>query len=308
MGMRPPGRRYQHAIFDSGRWERFEPRSTDIVVATSMKAGTTWMQGILASLLWPAGDPPAFFGTVSPWLDNRLDPIEDTLALLEAQQHRRFIKTHTAADGLPVFDEVRYVVVGRDGRDVFMSMINHWDKMRHGVIRIMNELAGDEVADFPIWHGDVHAFFDSFISKGSFPWEGDGAPWWSHFHHCATWWDLRGEPNVLFVHYNDLLADLEAEMRRVADFCDIQIQEASWPAVVERCRLDEMREEARRAEHLAAGFVGGADSFFYKGSNGRWREVLTEDELSRYRQRVREVLAPDAATWLEYGRLEGLEP
>jgi aryl sulfotransferase len=290
-------------LFDSGRWDSFAPRSDDIVIATSMKAGTTWMQGIVASLLWPGGDAPSFFYELSPWLDAHFDPIDEVLARLEAQGHRRFIKTHTAADGLPIYDDVRYIVVGRDGRDVFMSMINHWDKMRHEVIRMLNERAGDDVADFPVWHGDIHAFFDSFISTGSFPWEGDGAPWWSHFNHCATWWELRDEPNVAFVHYNDLLADLEAEMRRVADFCGIEVPEDAWPTVVARCRLDEMREDARRAQIHELGFVGGADSFFFKGSNGRWRDVLTSEELERYEQRVAEVLPPEAAAWLERGRL-----
>lgn len=259
------------------------------------------MQGIVASLLWPDGHAPGFFGELSPWLEWRLGPVEEVLARLDAQDHRRFIKTHTAADGLPIYDGVRYVVVGRDGRDVFMSLINHWDKMRHGVIRMLNELAGDDVPDLPVWHGDVHAFFDSFVSKGSFPWERDGAPWWSHFNHCATWWELRDEPNVLFVHYNDLLADLEGEMRRVAEFCRIEVPDDAWPAVVERCRIDEMREEARKAQRHDFAFVGGADAFFYKGSNGRWRDVLTRDDLALYENAAAR-LDPTLRQWLEHGR------
>lgn len=175
--------------------------------------------------------------------------------------------------------------------------------MRHGFTKMLNEFAGPDVADMPIWDGDVHGFFDTFISTGSFPWEADGAPWWSHFHHCATWWELRDEPNVLFVHYNDMLVDLEGEMRRVARFLgvDVDLDEDAWPAVVERCRLDSMREDARKAQLHDLGFVGGADSFFYNGSNGRWRGVLT-DELGRYERRVAEVLSPEAAMWLEHGR------
>ena len=55
---------------------------------------------------------------VSPWIDCRfVEPIEDTLARIEAQQHRRFLKSHLPADGLPLFDAVRYIHVARDGRD-----------------------------------------------------------------------------------------------------------------------------------------------------------------------------------------------
>lgn len=43
---------YQNHHFDSTRWDYFEPRSTDIIVATSYKAGTTWTQAIVAHLLF----------------------------------------------------------------------------------------------------------------------------------------------------------------------------------------------------------------------------------------------------------------
>ena len=52
-------------------------------------------------------------------------------------------------------------------------------------------------------------------------------------------------------------------------------------------------------------FRGGAQSFFYKGSNRRWTDVLTAAELARYDERVKAVLPPDAAAWLEHGRLAG---
>ena len=121
--------------------------------------------------------------------------------------------------------------------------------------------------------------------------------------HIAAWWDLRGEPNVLFAHYNDLKADLDGEMRRVAAFLNIDIPAESWPAVVDRCTFDRMRADADKVGNFDRAFEGGAKSFLFKGINGRWREVLTEGELRRYRHRVRESLAPEAAFWLEHGSL-----
>lgn len=52
---------------------------------------------------------------------------------------------------------------------------------------------------------------------------------------------------MCFVHYADLLADLEDEMRRVAAFLDIDVPDALLPATVDRCRLDEMRASAAAA-------------------------------------------------------------
>ena len=47
------------------------------------------------------------------------------VALLEAQEHRRFIKTHTPLDGLPEHPLVTYICVGCDPRDVMRSWENH---------------------------------------------------------------------------------------------------------------------------------------------------------------------------------------
>lgn len=299
-----PERIYRHAIFDSSRWDGIEHRPGDIVISTSMKAGTTWMQGIVRSILWPKGELPRE-GTESPWVEARWTPMEEIRGTLSSQNHRRFIKTHLPADGLPLDEEVLYIVVARDGRDVFMSTVNHWDKMRNDFIDWVNDLAAEDgVEPLPKYDGDLHGFFDTWISRGSFEWQGDGAPWWSHFHHLASWWELRDRKNVLLVHYNDLLADLETEMRRVAAFCHIHVPEEMWPAVTERCTLAEMRSRAEALKDYDEVFDGGARSFFYKGTNQRWRTELTEDELARYEERVSEVLEPEAARWLEQGRHE----
>ncbi len=122
--------------------------------------------------------------------------------------------------------------------------------------------------------------------------------------HVASWWDLRGEANVLLVHYSDLKADLEREMCRVAAFLDIEVPAALWPDAVARCTFEGMRADSGRIGDFERNFEGGAKSFLFKGTNGRWRDVLTEGELRRYHRRVEELLAPEAAGWLEQGLLD----
>src|SRR5215207_10454651 len=106
--------RYLTSLEDSARWDRFELRPDDIVISSPSKSGTTWMQMICALLIFQTPDLPAALTTVSPWLDMHLRPIADVTRALDAQQHRRFIKTHTPLDGLPQWPGVTYVVVGRD--------------------------------------------------------------------------------------------------------------------------------------------------------------------------------------------------
>jgi aryl sulfotransferase len=250
------------------------------------------MQTIVASLLWPDGDFPDAVIEIGPWFDGRIFDFDELMARLEAQSHRRFIKTHTPADGIPIFDKASYIVVARDGRDAFVSFVNHRKNLRDDLIERLNTDAMAQSVDPVVkFRGDIHGFFERWIT--------DAPP----LRYLASWWDLRDEPNVLLVHYNDLQADLEREMRRVAGFLDIDIPEALWAGVVERCTFERMREEAEKIGDFQRLFEGGAESFLFKGANGRWRGVLTEGELQRYQDRVQELLAQEAANWLEHGSL-----
>ena len=50
------------------------------------------------------------------------------------------------------------------------------------------------------------------------------------------------------------------------------------------------------------GFVGGTDTFFYKGTNRRWEGLLRDEELALYPQAVERTLTPAAGEWMEKGR------
>ena len=113
----------------------------------------------------------------------------------------------TPADGIPFFDDARYIFVGRDGRDAFMSMCNHLEIMKKEMVDALNTRAlVDGVPPMPGWKGDVHGFFAAWIAEASL------------LMHVAGFWERRGAPNLLFVHYNDLKRDLAGEMRRIARF------------------------------------------------------------------------------------------
>ena len=112
------------------------------------------------------------------------------------------------------------------------------------------------------------------------------------------------KPNVLFVHYDDLTANLDAEMRRVANFLNIPVDDVLWPAQVESCTFAGMKARPDEIAPFENVFVGGADTFLYKGTNGRWRDVLTSEELASYHEAIAASLPPECATWLA-GRTEG---
>ena len=293
---------YQNHHMDSTRWDYFEPRDNDIVIATSYKAGTTWTQAIVAHLLYPDGDFPAAPFEMSPWLDMRIFPLEVVLNKLKAQQHRRFIKTHLPLDGLVYNENIKYLYIARDARDVFMSLWNHYQGMKDEAFLLMNNLPGREGDELPPSPDDIHEFWQNWITRGSFAWESDGWPYWSHLSNVQSWWNFHHLPNIELFHYSDMLADTEGEIRRMAKFLEIAVPDNAWEGIVKAVSFAEMKQQG---ELYAPGggqlWKGGANTFLHKGTNERWRDVLSDDELAQYDAACDRALTGECRQWLEHG-------
>jgi aryl sulfotransferase len=294
---------YQNHHLDSTRWRWFSPRKDDIVIATSYKAGTTLTQTIVGNLLFPDGDLPGPTTFISPWLDMRVFPLELILGQLEAQDHRRFIKTHLPLDGLPYDESVKYLCVSRDPRDVFMSLLNHWGNHTPEFYSLINSVPGLVGEPFPVFVDDLKRTWHDWITRSWFPWELGGYPYWSHLSHALTFWNFRHLPNIMMLHFNDLLADLDGEMRRIAEFLNIEIAPHQWRDVVRRSTFAEVKKDPFKVvgPNIDFGFKGGADTFIFKGTNGRWIGTLDDDDLALYHQAMAR-LPGDFAAWLENGR------
>jgi aryl sulfotransferase len=294
---------YQNHHFDSTRWDYFDPRDDDIVIATSYKAGTTWGQSIVANLIFHGNDFPAPVGEMSPWVDSRFVPLEVVLNGVRAQTHRRFLKTHLPLDGIPYCEALKYIYVARDARDVFMSLWNHYTTLTEEAVLRLNITLGRVGDEFPPPPDDIHEFWRNWITRGWFDWETDGWPYWSHLYNVQSWWDYRHLPNVQLIHFADMIEDTEREVRRIAAFLEIDdVPDGAWATIVKNVSFAEMK---RNGEKYAPGggtfWKGGSDTFLNRGTNGRWREVLTSPELELYDAACRRTLTPDCREWLENG-------
>ena len=293
---------YQNHHLDSTRWDAIALRPDDIVITTAYKAGTTWMQTIVGHLIFWGREFPEVLLKASPWLDMRILPLDEIRAELDAQQHRRFIKTHLPLDGLPYREDLRYIMIGRDPRDVFMSLWNHYRSYSPLVMKLVNEVPGRVGDPFPPCPDDIHELWNGWISRGWFAWESDGWPMFSMLHHARTYWDFRHLPNLLFAHYADLKADLEGEIRRIARFLGIEHDDQAFREIAEAVRFDTVKKNPERITgDMSLFFEGGAQSFIFKGTNGRWKDVLSEAELAQYRAAMEKNLEPACVRWLEQG-------
>jgi aryl sulfotransferase len=301
---RPPIAHQRGYYCDSRQWDHYVPRDGDIVIGTAPKVGTTWMQQIV-SLLTFQSITPRPIQKLSPWLDCRLrDNLDEMLALLEGQDHRRSIKSHLPLDGLPIYDEVRYIHVARDGRDACMSYLNHTAAYTGAVWNRLDAVADrdpDLPKPAPRTPRDPRGFFEHWIAPGgtrSAEQMADG-----FFEIERSYWAERTRPNLLLVHYADLKADLDGEMRRISAFLDIPVDEAIWPTLVEAAGFDAMKKAgADLMPGAEMSFEGGHDTFLNKGTNGRWQTELTDEDLALYQRRVEAELPPALARWLEHGR------
>ncbi len=127
--VRRKSREYPNRFFDSSVWNDLALREGDIVIASYAKAGTTWLQQIVAQLIF-RGDAEIDVSAISPWVDGVYPDKATKLALLDAQSHRRFMKTHLPADALVTSALVKYLYIGRDGRDSALSLYDHQCALR----------------------------------------------------------------------------------------------------------------------------------------------------------------------------------
>ncbi|GAA4716308.1 sulfotransferase domain-containing protein [Phytohabitans rumicis] len=317
--MAPAPIRFEPPGEDTGRWLGFRFRAGDIVISTPRKSGTTWMQMICALLIFQTPDLPDPLWRLSPWLDSPAAPQEFVFAHLAAQRHRRFIKTHTPLDRIPSDPKVTYVVTARHPLDAFVSLY-YQDQMigpppppgQHGPpghppLRPAGPPwpPGPPMPPGPpagvrapvVTRESLHEALVGWIA-------GDGDPHTSAqslpdaMRHLSDAWARRDEPNVLLVHYDDLLADLEGQMRWLAGRLGIAVAEQSWPVLAGAATFGRMRERKDILVPPPPGVVADTARFFRRGTSGAGREILSDEELADYHARAARLAPPELIEWL----------
>jgi aryl sulfotransferase len=302
--LRPATRRYQGFMADNSRWDRFTFRPDDVVISTPAKCGTTWMQTIVGMLLHDRVDLGAPISTISPWLDIQIRTDDEVLGLLARQTHRRFIKTHTPLDGVPLVEGVTYLTVTRHPLDAALSDFDHGENMRGDHVEALRVAASGEP---PVIDGqeevpeDVAEFLRWFIDNHEPP-TGSGPHGLEDYcHQVLTYWDARNEPNVLLFHYSDMWADLDGQMRRVSEALGVRVDERRWREYVDAASLDSMRSRATHtAPEADKDLWESTERFFRVGGRREWASLLTVDELAHFDERLR-LLAGDATEWAVNG-------
>ena len=286
--------RYQSPDEDSARWLGFPFRDGDIVISSRSKTGTTWVQMICALLIFQTPQLPAPLAQLSPWLDHLIAAPEQVYARLAAQDHRRFIKTHTPLDGIPLDPRATYIVTARHPLDMAVSLYHQGDNIDRARLRQLTD--GVPEPTTPPLRQPLHEWLLEWIVNDADPREHldslPGVMW-----HLSDAWARRHKPNVSLVHYDNLSADLEGQMRWLAGQFGIAVPEQAWPSLVQAATFENM---AARADALvpAAGILKSNAAFFRRGTSGEGRQILSDEEVAAYYARAAQLAPADMLIWL----------
>lgn len=280
---------YRGGLTRPERWKQFRPRRGDIMVCTPAKCGTTWTQTMVAMLLNGGPDLPRRLSQVSPWIDSDLAPEDEVLAGLEAQTGRRVIKTHTPADGFPVWEDVTVVAVYRHPLDVFLSIRKHIANMKNRGDHEMKAPIAEALTTFVNAPFEPDRVDDDCVQSIT-----------DHYRHAVLSDRL---PRRVILHYVDMKRDGRATVAGLAEALGIAADDALIDRVAEATGFDAMKAKASQyAPEGGKGFWESDSAFFASGGRETWRQVLEGVDLTAYEARMKALL-PDAADrdWIENG-------
>lgn len=280
---------YRGPLTDPARWTAFRHRAGDIFICAPAKSGTTWVQAICAMLIFGTAELDIAPAKISPWFDTNLTPADAVTRMIEAQRHRRYLKTHTPLDGIPYFTDCNYIAIYRDPRDMFLSM------MRLAAKTLEGRTAASQIAD-------LHALFGLWLKEPFRPGEGEQMSLGAIAHHFNLFWKYRALPNIALMHFADLKSDPAGAIRSIAAALGIAADDGLIARIAEATAFAKMRDRAAQfAPGLGRGQFKSESDFFRSGENVQWKDFVTAAELAAYTQRMSQLMPPDAAAWLENG-------
>ncbi|MEM8618573.1 MAG: sulfotransferase domain-containing protein [Actinomycetota bacterium] len=300
-----PLRRYAGYLSDNDRWIRFEHRPGDVVISTPPKSGTTWTQMLCALMVFDGSQFPDKLDAISPWLDSNIRTEREVFATYARQDHQRFIKTHTPLDGLPMRDDVRYIVVARDPRDVFESWQNHRANIdREQQVQLIRDACASEGRPIPELPAELVAptrAIEQFRTYVDAEATTDIAVNLANvLHHIDTGWQRRHEPNVTVFHFLDYQRDLVSEMKRLALFCGFDIAAERIAELAPAASLTSMRSRSAELipEASMSDFWKDKDRFFRSAARGEWQTHFSAEDLAHYDRRARTLAGDDLFRWI----------
>jgi aryl sulfotransferase len=281
------------------------PNTPALFVLTAPRSGTTLTSYIVKQIhdgdLSDSGyDGTGYFQSHNervPWVDGLFFPREELERLIEVAQDaelRLLYKTHLEPFAIPAIEGARMIVVGRPPADVAVSL---WDYFTG--IKPFGFAVHDEAAKRRGWNNGTFPRPADYPSTGEFfrQWVNRrGFPFVDLVEIYRQAWGLRGHENVLLLHYNEIIGDMPAAVRRIAAFERVDLPEARVQEIVALCRFDEMRRQSRAIAPSHKRF--DTEHHLNKGIAGRGAELFPRQDFPEEYRVLENALGSDCFAWL----------
>ena len=237
----------------------YKAKPDDLIISTYPKNGTTWAQQIIYLIQHDAKSP-------STAEEMRFNSV--FLELLGRQAAESIVKpgcvkVHMPQHLTPWNDEAKYIIVVRNPKDVVVSYYYHAKGKPH----------------FAFSNGTFDDFFDIFIA--------DQAAWGDYFDFVNSWLAKKHLPNVFFITYEYMKANIKDAIRQMANFMDPELygkKAETDPTfvdkIVEQSTFDFMKD------FYGQNFNSRGEKefqFFRKGQTNDWKSMLSSLRRNRYK-------------------------
>jgi hypothetical protein len=276
-------------------FKKFAYRPNDIIVSCAAKSGTTWTMNIVHQIR-SYGDSD--FGDIYwevPWIEFLERPGQTQEELLHRWARlpsfpRRAFKTHAPPPILPLNPKVKYVVPFRNGLDTVVSFYPFLANHNSNFMDMWN--VPEMMRGFPSLDACFGFCMQMFVHNPNFFWT-----------FAKGWWPHRHAPNVLFIHFSDMIKDHEGSMRKIAKFLEVDVPESRWPRILEYTSFPWMKKHGSKFEisHVAPMKVLKSDGMLRKGQVGE-SATLSEEQQAKFNEVSREFFQDDKMFhWLQNG-------
>lgn len=286
---------------DPAMQQQIKWRDKDILISVPVKSGTTWIMNIVHQLL-TGGDPDFedIYAEV-PWLEILTRPgmpVQELIDRVESMTHERprAFKSHAAPPTLPYVEpggdkDVRYIVVVRNPGEALVSAKPFLEKHTDAWYELWQVPKGAFTRpDFPTFYHDV---IDAIGMNSGL------------FDFLRSWWPLRNQSNVLFLHFADMKKDHEGSIHRVADFIGAQPTVEQWAAITEYTSFPWMKKNGIKFDASTATEVPvlTPGAMVRKGQTGSASEDGMTPEISAHLRAAGNQVFPDqqALQWFYEG-------
>ncbi|MEP5759643.1 MAG: sulfotransferase domain-containing protein [Litoreibacter sp.] len=280
---------YKGALTRPALWDAWHPNEGDIILCTPAKCGTTWTQTIITMLLYGTTDLPDRVSALSPWLDSALKDAKHITRSVGSPTGRRLIKTHTPADGFPIWNGVQLVAVYRHPLDVFLSIRSHVTNMKG----VQN----------PDLCGPVPDALNYYL-EGSFNADDIDRDYLSSFvHHYLHTINRPHQDDLILLHYANMVADPRHAVKELAVRLELDHDDVLIDAITNATHFNAMKAQASKFAPEGGNGVWHKDAaFFDSGGTLKWQRRISEKSVALFERRLRALLPKrEHSNWVKFG-------